>query len=197
MKKKFTLLNLFTLVAFLAGVFAWIAAFRFATLPDGYIWDEIHLRVQYPETPEAFESASRIQFSILGQQQTYSNGEELYRENYYQGWWICRRNFYVKSDGFPFDSADWEYIDESLPNLAENDFRMHPQLTMRDGCRDCSLQIQELLKIVSEDELRTKLISSKTGRFLLPVSCTVIFAVLLFWQFDTFSNRNKNPEGSG
>ena len=194
MKKKFTILNLLTIVAFLAGVFAWITAFRFAKLPDGRIWDETYLSVQYPETPEKFVSESPIQFNILGNQHSYRNGEELYRKYYYQGWWICRRNFYEGSGGFPFDPEDWRYIDESLTYVGDKDFRMHPQLAMRDGCRDCSLQIQELLKKNTAGELRIKLIDSKTGRFLLPVLCTAVFAMLGFWQYRTPTHRNTKPE---
>jgi hypothetical protein len=197
MKKKFTILNLLLLVAFLAGIFAWLGAFRFAKLPDGYIWDHNYLNVQYPETPETFNSESSIEFTVLGHQHSYSNGDELYRKYYYQGWWICRRNFFDEQDGFPFDPADWKYIDESLVNLADDDFRMHPQLAMRDGCRDCSLQIQELLRTNSTDELRTKLIKSKTGRFLLPVICTVAFAILVLWQWRTTPVRNQMPTSAG
>ena len=197
MKKKFTILNLLLLVAFLAGVFAWLGAFRFATLPDGHIWDHKYLNVQYPETPDTFDSDSSIEFNILGHQHSYSNGDELYRKNYYQGWWICRRNFFEEQDGFPFDPADWEYVDESMANITDGDFRMHPQLAMRDGCQDCSLQIQELLKRNTEDELRKKLIQSKTRRFLLPIICTAVFAGLGLWQWRNSSVRIQTRRNAG
>ena len=196
MKKKFTIPNLLLFVAFLAGVFAWLGAFRFAKLPDGHIWDHKYLNVDYPETPEMFDSESSIEFDILGHQYSYRNGDELYRKNYYQGWWVCRRNFFDEQDGFPFDPADWDSIDKAA-NLPDNDFRMHPQLAMRDGCRDCSLQIQELLKKDSASELRKKLIQSKTGRFLLPIIWTVVFAILGLWQWRTSPARNQCPKNVG
>ncbi|MDB4399783.1 hypothetical protein N9007_01640 [bacterium] len=193
MTRRFSIINLLAAVAILAVAFSWAAAFRTSHLPDGYIWSEKHLSLTYPTTPTNFESDSPIEFEILGVKHEYEHGEELYRKHYFVGWWICRRNFYEGTAGFPFDSTDWEYLD-SANKLSGNDWRMHPQTATRDGCRGCSNQIQELLKNQTPDELRSKLIHSRFERFSMPLLFTALAAVLIYLRLRT---RAKQPQNQG
>ena len=172
--KQFTILNLLTFVTLVAAILSWVPASKPPQLPDGYIWSHRLLKCEYPETPASYPN-STVRFSFGKYDQKFDDGNELYQYYFHQGWWICRRNFFENTDGYPFDESDWDYINsESVQSAPDDDFGKFPQLAMRDGCRACSRQIDKLLSIYTPEQLRDRLIISPLERYSISMLMTFL-----------------------
>ena len=171
-------MDLAVIVTMLAALFSWLPLIRYPGLPDGYVWSNRPLRCEYPPTPAGYPTKPIL---IRETGQRFENGTELFRTYFHQGWWICRRNFFEGTDGYPYDPADWSYL-EGVVDLPDDRVAKFPQLAMRDGCKACSAQIAELLASHSTDELKRRMTRSIWNDIWLPVTVTfVAIGILVFW----------------
>ena len=192
MFKRFTISHLLLLLMAIGVALSWLNSIRHPQVQDGYIWDETTLPFSLPAIPQDFHIQRPINFTAIVNH-SYKDGADMYEKHYYQGWWNCRKDFYEKNEGFPYQEQRFSQIQASADALPAGDLRMHPMLAKRDGYRDCTEQIMSLVAETSADDFRGSLIQHVFPRIVTPIVATtcLLFFGIVVWH------RNARKQGNG
>ena len=152
-----------SLIQIFAGCIAFasvLAMFQLSSTDD-VVWRNQPLELRIPPTPTEFQDNGReAPCEIIGSSGwiQYESGPKMFRKLYRRGWKRCRYDFYVNNDETRWMGFDLNRKFELSKNEWGNDHFRYPY---HFGYLTCSQQIEKLLDLRSESNLRKALCYSK------------------------------------